>query len=178
MKEFSEGQFDICVIGAGHAGCEAALAAARCGQSVAMLTLNLDSIAFMACNPSVGGTGKGHLVREIDALGGEMGINADETALQIRMLNESKGPAVRSPRCQSDKQAYHARMKRVLEGEKNLRIIQGEAEKILTEDGKVTGVRTVYGGVVTCEAVVVATGVYLNSRTITGDQICESGPNG
>ncbi|MCD8205097.1 MAG: tRNA uridine-5-carboxymethylaminomethyl(34) synthesis enzyme MnmG [Clostridia bacterium] len=178
MKEFSEGQFDVCVIGAGHAGCEAALACARCGQSVALLTLNLDSIAFMACNPSVGGTGKGQLVREIDALGGEMAMNADETALSLRVLNSSKGPAVRSLRCQSDKEAYHARMKHVLEYEKNIRIIQCEAEKILTDGGKVTGVLTTYGGVITCGAAIVATGVYLNSRTITGEVISESGPNG
>lgn len=178
MNKFNLGNFDAVVIGAGHAGCEAALALARTGLTTAVLTLNLDSIAFMACNPSIGGTAKGHLVREIDALGGEMGVNADATALQIKMLNVGKGAAVQSLRCQSDKYAYHARMKRVLESTPNLRIIQGEAAEILTENGKVTGVLTTYGGVINCRAAVVATGVYLNARTITGDVIAESGPNG
>ena len=175
---FTEGQFDVVVVGAGHAGCEAALACARTGLKTAMLTLNLDSIAFMACNPSIGGTAKGHLVREIDALGGEMGINADKTALQIRMLNVGKGAAVQSLRCQSDKNAYHTEMKRTLEHTKNLRIIQGEAAEILTEDGKVSGVKTTYGGVLCCKAAILATGVYLNAETITGDVKKSSGPNG
>lgn len=178
MKEFIEGQFDVVVVGAGHAGCEAALASARTGLKTAVLTLNLDSIAFMACNPSVGGTAKGHLVREIDALGGEMGINADQTALQIKMLNVGKGAAVQSLRCQSDKNAYHRRMKSVLEHTPNLRIIQGEASEVLVEDGKVTGLKTAYGGVLKCKAVVLATGVYLNAQTITGDVVKSSGPNG
>ena len=175
---FEEGQFDAVVVGAGHAGCEAALACARTGLKTAMLTLNLDSIAFMACNPSVGGTAKGHLVREIDALGGEMGINADKTALQMRMLNVGKGAAVQSLRCQSDKHAYHTEMKRTLEHTKNLRIIQGEAAEILTKDGKVCGVKTTYGGVLYCKAAILATGVYLNAETITGDVRQKSGPNG
>ena len=175
---FTEGQFDVVVVGAGHAGCEAALACARTGLKTAMLTLNLDSIAFMACNPSIGGTAKGHLVREIDALGGEMGINADKTALQIRMLNVGKGAAVQSLRCQSDKNAYHTEMKRTLEHTKNLRIIQGEAAEILTENGKVSGVKTTYGGVIYCKAAILATGVYLNAETITGDVKRSSGPNG
>lgn len=175
---FTEGQFDVVVVGAGHAGCEAALACARTGLKTTMLTLNLDSIAFMACNPSIGGTAKGHLVREIDALGGEMGINADKTALQIRMLNVGKGAAVQSLRCQSDKNAYHTEMKRTLEHTKNLRIIQGEAAEILTEDGKVSGVKTTYGGVLYCKAAILATGVYLNAETITGDVKKSSGPNG
>lgn len=166
------------VVGAGHAGCEAALACARTGLKTAMLTLNLDSIAFMACNPSVGGTAKGHLVREIDALGGEMGVNADKTALQMRMLNVGKGAAVQSLRCQSDKHAYHTEMKRTLEHTQNLRIMQGEAAEILTEDGKVCGVKTTYGGVLECRAAILATGVYLNAETITGDVIARSGPNG
>ena len=178
MQNFSEGKFDIVVIGAGHAGCEAALAGARTGLKTAMLTLNLDSIAFMACNPSIGGTAKGHLVREIDALGGEMGVNADKTALQIRMLNVGKGAAVQSLRCQSDKNAYHTEMKRTLEHTENLTIIQGEASKILVKDGVVCGVETGYGGILECKAVIVATGVYLNAQTITGDVICNSGPNG
>ncbi len=178
MKEFLLGDFDAAVIGAGHAGCEAALALARTGLKTAMLTLNLDSIAFMACNPSIGGTAKGHLVREIDALGGEMGINADATSLQFKMLNAGKGAAVQSLRCQSDKNAYHARMKGVLENTENLRIIQGEAAKILVDGGEVTGVLTTFGGIIKCRAAILATGVYLNARTITGEVICESGPNG
>lgn len=178
MNEFDLGEYGAVVVGAGHAGCEAALALARTGISCALLTLNLDSIAFMACNPSVGGTAKGHLVREIDALGGEMGINADATALQIKMLNEGKGAAVRSLRCQSDKNAYHERMKSVLEHTENLRIIQGEVSEILTKEGKVCGVKTTYGGVIRCKAAILATGVYLNAQTVTGDVIAKSGPNG
>ncbi len=178
MKTFSEGKFDIVVVGAGHAGCEAALAAARTGMKTAILTLNLDSIAFMACNPSVGGTAKGQLVREIDALGGEMGVNADATALQYRMLNVGKGAAVQSLRCQSDKEAYHRRMKKVLENTHNLRIVQGEAKRVLTKDGAVCGLETTYGGIFECDAVVLATGVYLNARTITGEVVKDSGPNG
>ena len=178
MIKFSEGQFDTVVIGAGHAGCEAALACARLNLKTAMLTLNLDSIAFMACNPSIGGTAKGHLVREIDALGGEMGVNADATALQIKMLNVGKGAAVQSLRCQSDKNAYHARMKSVLENTPNLRIIQSEAAEVTVENGEVTGLVTTDGGVIKCRAVVLATGVYLNAQTITGEVVKKSGPNG
>ena len=178
MIKFSEGQFDTVVIGAGHAGCEAALACARLNLKTAILTLNLDSIAFMACNPSIGGTGKGHLVREIDALGGEMAKNADKTAIQMRMLNEGKGEAVQSLRCQCDKNAYHREMKRTLENTRNLRIIQGEAEKILTENGKVTGVLTTYGGILEAKAVIIATGVYLNAETVTGELRQKSGPSG
>lgn len=178
MTEFSEGQYDAVVVGAGHAGCEAALALARTGQKTVLLTLNADSIGFMPCNPSIGGTAKGHLVREIDALGGEMGLNADKCALQYRMLNAGKGAAVQSLRAQTDKNAYHREMKKTLEHTHNLRIVQGEASEILTENGKVTGVKTVYGGVFSCRAVVIATGVYLNSKTITGETVQESGPNG
>ena len=178
MHEFSEGTYDAVVIGAGHAGSEAALALARTGQKTVLLTLNLDSIGFLPCNPSVGGTAKGHLVREIDALGGEMGFNADRCTLQIRMLNTGKGAAVQSLRAQTDKNAYHREMKRVLEHTENLRIVQGEAARILTKNGKVSGVVTNYGGVFSCRAVVVATGVYLNARTITGEVVKESGPNG
>ena len=176
--QFEEGNFDIVVIGAGHAGCEAALASARLGLKTAILTLNLDSIAFMACNPSIGGTAKGHLVREIDALGGQMAINADNTALQIRILNEGKGEAVQSLRCQCDKNAYHREMKKTLENCPNLRIIQGEAEKILVDGGKVYAVQTAYGGILYCKAAIVATGVYLNAETITGEVRKKSGPNG
>jgi len=177
---YVEGQFDAVVIGAGHAGCEAALALARTGKNTAMLTLNLDSIAFMACNPSIGGTAKGQIVREIDALGGEMGVNADGALLQIRMLNRGKGAAVQSLRGQEDKNFYHTLMKKTLENTPNLKILQGEAVEILTdEDGKkVTGVLTSFGGILECKAVIVATGVYLNGSVIAGEWKQASGPNG
>ena len=171
-------EYDAVVVGAGHAGVEAALALARTGIKTVMLTLNLDSIAFMACNPSIGGTAKGHLVREIDALGGEMGVNADKTALQIRMLNTGKGAAVQSLRSQADKHAYHARMKQVLENTKNLSILQGEAAEILVENGKVSGVKTAVGEVISAKAVVLATGVYLKGEVIAGEYKQSSGPNG
>lgn len=175
---FSEGEFDAVVIGAGHAGCEAALSLARTGNKTALLTINLDNIAFMACNPSIGGTAKGHLVREIDALGGEMGVNIDKTALQIKMLNRGKGAAVQSLRAQADKGLYHREMKKTLENTENLRILQCEATEILTEDGHVSGVKTNYNGLLKCRAVVVATGVYLNSDIVSGDYKKFSGPNG
>ncbi len=178
IPTFHEYTADAVVVGAGHAGCEAALALARTGIKTALLTLNLDSIAFLPCNPSIGGTAKGHLVREIDALGGEMGIVADKTALQIRMLNVGKGAAVQSLRAQSDKNAYHREMKRVLENTENLRIIQAEASEILTENDKCVGVKTTYGGVIPCKAVILCTGVYLNGETITGHVVAKSGPNG
>ena len=176
--EFTEGHYQAVVIGAGHAGCEAALALARTGIKTAMLTLNLDSIAFMACNPSIGGTAKGQIVREIDALGGEMGINADKALLQIRILNRGKGAAVQSLRGQEDKNLYHRLMKKTLEETENLRILQGEAAEILTDGKKVTGVRTAFGGVLYCSKVVVATGVYLNGRVIAGEWSAPSGPSG
>lgn len=175
---FIEYEAGAVVIGAGHAGCEAALALARTGIDTVMLTLSLDSVAFMPCNPSIGGTAKGHLVREIDALGGEMGIIADKTALQIRMLNAGKGAAVQCLRAQQDKAAYHREMKSVLENTENLRILQGEAAEILVENGKCAGVKTSYGGVIRCRAVIVCTGVYLNAETITGGLVQQSGPNG
>lgn len=178
MNTFTEGQFDIVVIGAGHAGCEAALAGARLGLNTAMLTLNLDSIAFMACNPSIGGTAKGHLVREIDALGGEMARNADKTALQMRILNEGKGEAVQSLRAQCDKNAYHREMKKTLENTPNLHILQGEAAEILVGDGRVEGVLTTYGGILYAKSVIIATGVYLNAETVTGAFRQKSGPSG
>ena len=177
-QTFLEYTAEAVVVGAGHAGCEAALALARTGIKTALLTLNLDSIGFMPCNPSIGGTAKGHLVREIDALGGEMGIVADKTALQIRMLNVGKGAAVQSLRAQSDKNAYHREMKRVLENTENLRIIQAEVSEILTEDNKCVGVKTTYGGIISCAAVILCTGVYLNGETITGHVVQKSGPNG
>jgi len=175
---FLEYTADAVVVGAGHAGCEAALALARTGMNTVLLTLNLDSIGFMPCNPSIGGTAKGHLVREIDALGGEMGLVADKTALQIRMLNVGKGAAVQSLRAQSDKNAYHTEMKRVLESTPNLKILQAEATEILVKDGKVCGVMTHHGGIVECKSVILCTGVYLNSETITGDVVKKEGPNG
>ena len=178
MRDFSEGQFDAVVIGAGHAGVEAALALARTGFSTAMLTLNLDSIAFMPCNPSIGGTAKGQIVREIDALGGEMGVCADKALLQIRMLNRGKGAAVQSLRGQEDKNLYHRIMKSTLENTPNLKILQGEATEILTDNGKIAGVKTAFGGVLSCRTVVVCTGVYLNASVIAGEWRRDTGPNG
>ena len=180
MTRFTEGNFDAVVIGAGHAGCESALALARTGINTAMLTLNLDSIAFMACNPSIGGTAKGQIVREIDALGGEMGINADKALLQIRMLNRGKGSAVQSLRGQEDKNYYHRLMKSTLENTPNLKILQSEAIEILLDEKKekVIGVLTAFGGVVYAKAVIIATGVYLNGKLIAGEWSQNSGPNG
>ena len=178
MTEFIEEICDATVVGAGHAGVEAALALARTGIKTVMLTLNLDSIAFMACNPSIGGTAKGQIVREIDALGGEMGVNADKALLQIRMLNRGKGAAVQSLRGQADKNLYHRLMKKTLEETENLKILQGEATEILTENGCVCGVKTAFGGVISCRAVVLATGVYLNGSVIAGEWQRPSGPNG
>ncbi len=173
-----DGIFDAVVIGAGHAGCEASLALARTGQKTLICTTTLENIAFLACNPSIGGTAKGHLVCEIDALGGEMGINADKTAIQMRMLNLGKGPAVHSLRAQADKVAYHNEMKKTLEHQENLTILQAEISDILVENGKVCGVKTTLGEVFKCRAVVVCTGVYLKSRIIIGDKIENVGPNG
>lgn len=170
--------YDAVVIGSGHAGCEAALALARMGQKTLLLTLNLDSIAFLACNPSIGGTAKGHLVCEIDALGGEMGIIADKTTIQRRMLNGSKGPAVQSLRAQADKVMYHTEMKKVLENTKNLFVKQGEVKNIIVKNNKVCGVKTVQGDSFKAKAVVVCTGVYLKSDVIIGKVRQNSGPNG
>ncbi|MBO7218779.1 MAG: tRNA uridine-5-carboxymethylaminomethyl(34) synthesis enzyme MnmG [Clostridia bacterium] len=170
--------YDAVVVGSGHAGSEACLALARKGLKTLLLTLNLDSIAFLACNPSIGGTAKGHLVCEIDALGGQMGINADKATIQRRMLNSSKGVAVQSLRAQTDKIKYHTYMKQTLENADNLKIKQGEASKIEVEDGKVVGVHTSQGEYYPCKAVVICTGVYLNSKIIVGEYIKEEGPNG
>ncbi len=179
MNDFYiEDNFDAVVIGAGHAGVEASLALAKLGHKTALMTLNCDSISFMACNPSIGGTAKGHLVRELDALGGFMGVAADATSLQIKMLNRGKGVAVQSLRAQSDKNYYHRFIKKHLEETPNLHILQAEAVEILTENGKVTGVKTAYGSVLTAKAVVVATGVYLKSRVIAGEWYKYTGPNG
>lgn len=171
-------EFDAVVVGAGHAGCEAALALARLGKKVLLTCLNLDSVAFLACNPSIGGTAKGHLVCEIDALGGEMGINADETAIQIRMLNEGKGPAVHSLRAQVDKINYHTRMKKVLEENPNIYLKQAEIVEIIEKNGKICAVKTALGEIFSCQAVVVSTGVYLKSRIIIGEFTQNVGPNG
>ncbi|MBQ4435758.1 MAG: FAD-dependent oxidoreductase, partial [Clostridia bacterium] len=168
----------IAVIGAGHAGCEAALAAARMGMDTVLLTLNLESVGLMPCNPSIGGTGKGHLVREVDALGGEMGLAADDALIQGRMLNTGKGPAVRSLRAQEDKRAYHMRMLKALFRQPHLTVVQAEAAEILLQNGKVSGVKTQDGGIIECSAAVVCTGVYLKSKIIIGDQMWDQGPQG
>ena len=170
--------YDIVVVGAGHAGCEAALAGARLGLSVILFTISAESIALMPCNPNIGGTSKGHLVRELDALGGEMGKNIDKTFLQSRMLNKSKGPAVHSLRAQADKQAYTNAMRRTLEETENLTIRQGEVASLLTEDGKIKGVKTYSGAVYYCKAVILCTGTYLKARCIYGDVSYHTGPNG
>ncbi|WP_053955121.1 tRNA uridine-5-carboxymethylaminomethyl(34) synthesis enzyme MnmG [Inediibacterium massiliense] len=178
FEKFDAGNFDTIVIGAGHAGCEAALATARMGYSTLLLSINLDSIAMLPCNPSIGGTGKGHLVREIDALGGEMGIIIDKAFIQSRMLNTAKGPAVHSLRAQADKQLYHMEMKKVLENEPNLDLKQGEVIEILVEDQKVKGVVTSTGSVYYAKTVILATGTYLGGKIFIGGVNYESGPNG
>lgn len=175
---YNADKIDIAVIGGGHAGCEAALAAARMGNKTIMFTMSLDSIGMMPCNPNVGGTSKGHLVREIDALGGEMGKNIDRTFIQSRMLNTAKGPAVHSLRAQADKVRYSHEMKRVLENTENLTIKQQEVVDIQVEDGKVRGVITNTGAVYECKAIVLAGGTYIRSRCLTGECIEYTGPNG
>ena len=171
-------EYDAVVVGAGHAGCEAALALARLSLKTVMFTVSVDSIAMMPCNPNVGGTSKGHLVREIDALGGEMGKNIDRTFIQSKMLNKSKGPAVHSLRAQADKQEYSKSMRKVLEQTENLTIRQGEVNEILVEDGRVVGVKTYTGAVYSCKVCVLCTGTYLNARCITGIVSVYTGPNG
>ena len=169
---------DIVVVGAGHAGCEAALACARLGLDTVMFTVSVESIALMPCNPNVGGSSKGHLVKELDALGGEMGKNIDKTFIQSKMLNKSKGPAVHSLRAQADKQAYSTEMRRTLENQENLTIKQGEVTKLLVSEGKITGVKLYSGAVYNCQAVVLCTGTYLKARCVYGDISEYTGPNG
>lgn len=171
-------QYDVVVIGAGHAGCEAALASARLGLKTIIFTVSVDSIALMPCNPNIGGTSKGHLVREIDALGGEMGKVIDKTFIQSKMLNKSKGPAVHSLRAQADKARYSRTMRQVLENQENLEVKQSEVVKIITEDHKVTGVQILSGGIYSCKAVILCTGTYLRARCIYGDVSTYTGPNG
>ena len=178
MEKQKELNFDAVVIGAGHAGCEAALALARTNQKAALITLQKEGVAFLACNPSIGGTAKGHLVCEVDALGGQMGINADKTTLQLRMLNIGKGPAVHSLRAQVDKHAYHNNMLSTLETQENLTLIEDEAIDIGTKNGAVCYVKTKSGIKINTRAVVITAGVYLNSRTIIGKEIKDSGPSG
>lgn len=170
--------YDVIVVGAGHAGCEAALACARLGMNTMIFTISNDSIALMPCNPNIGGSSKGHLVREIDALGGEMGKNIDKTFIQSKMLNQSKGPAVHSLRAQADKQDYSRAMRQVLENTNNLTLKQGEIVDILTENGKVCGVKTYSDGIYPCKAVVLCTGTYLKARCIYGEVSNATGPNG
>lgn len=178
MKTYNAGNYDVVIVGAGHAGCEAALAVARMGYTAIMLTMTLDSIADLPCNPSIGGTGKGHLVREVDALGGEMAINIDKSFIQSRMLNTGKGPAVHSLRIQADKIRYHVEMKKVLENEKNIDLREGEVIDLVIEDGTAKGVVTKTGPVYYGKVIILATGVYLKSKIFMGEINYESGPNG
>ncbi len=178
MMPYVEETYDVVIVGAGHAGCEAALASARLGMETIMFTVSVDSIALMPCNPNIGGSSKGHLVRELDALGGEMGKNIDRTFIQSKMLNESKGPAVHSLRAQADKQDYSRHMRRTLENTDHLTIRQAEVSEIMAEDGKIRGVKTFSGAVYYAKAVILCTGTYLKARCIYGDVSNPTGPNG
>ena len=175
---FIEENYDVCVVGAGHAGCEAALACARLGLETIIFTVSVDSIAMMPCNPNIGGSSKGHLVREIDALGGEMGVNIDKTFIQSKMLNKSKGPAVHSLRAQADKSDYSREMRRILENQEHLTIRQAEVSEIIVKNSVLTGVKTISGATYYCKAAVLCTGVYLKSRCLYGDVVIHTGPNG
>ena len=178
MMPYLEETYDVVIVGAGHAGCEAALASARLGMETIMFTVSVDSIALMPCNPNIGGSSKGHLVRELDALGGEMGKNIDRTFIQSKMLNESKGPAVHSLRAQADKQDYSRHMRKTLENTEHLTIRQAEVSEIMVKDGKIRGVKTFSGAVYHAKAVVLCTGTYLKARCIYGDVSNPTGPNG
>ncbi len=173
-----EESYDVVVIGAGHAGCEAALAAARMGLNTICFTVSMDSVALMPCNPNIGGSSKGHLVRELDALGGQMGINIDHTFIQSKMLNSSKGPAVHSLRAQADKAAYSLRMRKTMQDTDNLTLRQAEVTELLIDDNKVVGVKTLSGATYHCKAAVICTGTYLRARCLYGDVIEHTGPNG
>ena len=175
---YHAGSCDVAVIGAGHAGIEAALAAARLGLDTIIFTINLDAVGNLPCNPAIGGTGKGHLVRELDALGGEMGVAADKACIQYRMLNRGKGPAVHSLRAQADRRAYQQVMKHTLEMQENLQLKQAQIVEVLTEDGRVTGVRTRLGAIYDAKAVIIASGTYLDATVITGESVESSGPDG
>lgn len=175
---FVAGEYEVIVVGAGHAGVEAALAAARIGCRTLLVTLSMDNIAMMPCNPSVGGPAKGHLVREVDALGGEMGINADKTCIQFRMLNTGKGPAVHALRAQADKKRYQFMMKETCENTEHLDVKQLLIDRVIIENGKVTGVQAETGEIYKAAAVVMATGTYLRGRIIVGEHTYTGGPNG
>ena len=178
MIRYNAGKCDVAVIGAGHAGIEAALAAARLGLDTVCFTINLDSVGNMPCNPAIGGTGKGHLVRELDALGGEMAKAADKTCIQYRMLNLGKGPAVHSLRAQADRRRYQEQMKHTLERQENLHLKQAEVVEIGLRDGAAASVTTATGAVFECGAVIIASGTYLDGRTIVGETVRSSGPDG
>ena len=175
---YNAGKFDIAVIGAGHAGCEAALAASRMGMKTLLFSISLECVANMPCNPNIGGTSKGHLVREIDALGGEMGRNIDKSMIQVRMLNTSKGPAVHSLRAQADRKKYQREMKHTLENQKNLYLKQAEIVSISQEKGKIKSVETNIGAIYEVDSVVLATGTYLKGKIFIGESSFESGPDG